>query len=448
MELMKNKVYRCRISDYTADGTGFAKIEGRAVFVPRTAVGDCCDVRIVKVTKNVAFGRVEKLVTPSRARITPACPVSDKCGGCCYQHITYEEELRAKEKKVRDALTRIGKQDGEKLLGITGAETTEHYRNKAQYPVSKDGAVGFYRARTHEVIECEHCLLVKPEADAAAEALREYMQSCRVAGYDEKTGRGLVRHLYVRSNAAGESLVCVLVNGDKLPKEDRLVTLLRDACPKCTGIVLGTNTKKGNVILGDRYRTLWGSDRLEDTLCGKTFRLSVPSFYQVNRVQAERLYAKAIEFAGLTGQETVLDLYCGAGTITLALSDHAKKVLGAEIVPEAIDDARENAARNGVKNAEFFCGDASDVAKKLACENLRPDVITVDPPRKGLAADVVESIAEMQPGRVVYVSCDSATMARDVKRLADLGYTAQRACAVDMFPRADHVEAVCLLTKE
>ena len=330
---------------------------------------------------------------------------------------------------------------------ILGAQDTLRYRNKAQYPVSKDGAVGFYRARTHEVIECEHCLLVRPEADAAAEALREYMQSCHVAGYDEKTGRGLIRHLYVRSNAAGESLICVLVNGDKLPKEDRLVALLRDACPKCTGIVLGTNTKKGNVILGDRYRTLWGSDRLEDTLCGKTFKLSVPSFYQVNRAQAERLYAKTIEFADLTGQETVLDLYCGAGTITLALSDHAKKVLGAEIVPEAIDDARENAARNGVKNAEFFCGDASDVAKKLARENLRPDVITVDPPRKGLAADVVESIAEMQPGRVVYVSCDSATMARDVKRLADLSYTAQRACAVDMFPRADHVETVVLLSK-
>ena len=343
-------------------------------------------------------------------------------------------------------MSRIGGSDVT-VEEILGAQDTLRYRNKAQYPVSKDGAVGFYRARTHEVIECEHCLLVRPEADAAAEALREYMQSCRVAGYDEKTGRGLIRHLYVRSNAAGESLICVLVNGDKLPKEDRLVALLRDACPKCTGIVLGTNTKKGNVILGNRYRTLWGSDRLEDTLCGKTFRLSVPSFYQVNRVQAERLYAKAIEFADLTGQETVLDLYCGAGTITLALSDHAKKVLGAEIVPEAIDDARENAARNGVKNAEFFCGDASDVAKKLARENLRPDVITVDPPRKGLAADVVESIAAMQPQRVVYVSCDSATMARDVKRLADLGYTARRACAVDMFPRADHVETVVLLSK-
>ena len=212
--------------------------------------------------------------------------------------------------------------------------------------------------------------------------------------------------------------------------------------------MLGTNTKKGNVILGDRYRTLWGSDRLEDTLCGKTFRLSVPSFYQVNRAQAERLYAKAIEFADLTGRETVLDLYCGAGTITLALSDHAKKVLGAEIVPEAIDDARENAVRNEVKNVEFFCGDASDVAKKLAQEHLRPDVITVDPPRKGLAPDVVESIAEMQPERVVYVSCDSATMARDVKRFAELGYTATRAAAVDMFPRADHIEAIVLLSRK
>ena len=446
MELAKNQEHTVTIEGYGEGGMGVARIDGRVVFVHGALRGEKCRVLILKTLKSVAFAKVLEVLEPSSERITPDCPYFPRCGGCTYRHIRYEEELRLKKQRVQDNLSRIG---GSYVTveEILGARDTLRYRNKAQYPVSKDGAVGFYRARTHEVIECEHCLLVKPEADAAAEALREYMQSCRVAGYDEKTGRGLVRHLYIRSNAAGESLVCVLVNGDKLPKEDRLVTLLRDACPKCTGIVLGTNTKKGNVILGDRYRTLWGSDRLEDTLCGKTFRLSVPSFYQVNRVQAERLYAKAIEFAGLTGQETVLDLYCGAGTITLALSDHAKKVLGAEIVPEAIDDARENAARNGVKNAEFFCGDASDVAKKLARENLRPDVITVDPPRKGLAADVVESIAEMQPGRVVYVSCDSATMARDVKRLADLGYTAQRACAVDMFPRADHVETVCLLSK-
>ena len=446
MELAKNQEHTVTIEGYGEGGMGVARIDGRVVFVHGALRGEKCRVLILKTLKSVAFAKVLEVIEPSSERITPDCPYFPRCGGCTYRHIRYEEELRLKRQRVQDNLSRIGGSDVT-VEEILGARDTLRYRNKAQYPVSKDGAVGFYRARTHEVIECEHCLLVKPVADAAAEALREYMQSCRVAGYDEKTGRGLVRHLYIRSNAAGESLVCVLVNGDKLPKEDRLVTLLRDACPKCTGIVLGTNTKKGNVILGDRYRTLWESDRLEDTLCGKTFRLSVPSFYQVNRVQAERLYAKAIEFAGLTGQETVLDLYCGAGTITLALSDHAKKVLGAEIVPEAIDDARENAARNGVKNAEFFCGDASDVAKKLARENLRPDVITVDPPRKGLAADVVESIAEMQPGRVVYVSCDSATMARDVKRLADLGYTAQRACAVDMFPRADHVETVVLLSK-
>ena len=447
MELAKNQEHTVTIEGYGEGGMGVARIDGRVVFVHGALRGEKCRVLILKTLKSVAFAKVLEVLESSEARIKPDCPYFPRCGGCTYRHMSYEEELRLKKQRVQDNLARIGGSDVV-VEEILGAQDTLRYRNKAQYPVSKDGAVGFYRARTHEVIECEHCLLVKPEADAAAEALREYMQSCRVAGYDEKTGRGLVRHLYIRSNAAGESLICVLVNGDKLPKEDRLVTLLRDACPKCTGIVLGTNTKKGNVILGDRYRTLWGSDRLEDTLCGKTFRLSVPSFYQVNRAQAERLYAKAIEFAGLTGQETVLDLYCGAGTITLALSDHAKKVLGAEIVPEAIDDARENAVRNGVKNAEFFCGDASDVAKKLVRENLRPDVITVDPPRKGLAADVVESIAEMQPQRVVYVSCDSATMARDVKLFAALGYKARRACTVDLFPRADHVETVVLLSRE
>lgn len=446
MELAKNQEHTVTIEGYGEGGMGVARIDGRVVFVHGALRGETCRVLILKTLKSVAFAKVLEVIEPSSERMESDCPYFPRCGGCTYRHMSYEEELRLKKQRVQDNLARIG---GSAVVveEILGAADTLRYRNKAQYPVSKDGRVGFYRARTHEVIECEQCLLVKSEADAAAEALREYMRRCRVAGYDEKTGRGLVRHLYVRSNAAGESLICVLVNGNKLPQEETLVALLRDACPKCTGIVLGTNTKKGNVILGDRYRTLWGDDRLEDTLCGKRFLLSVPSFYQVNRTQAERLYAKAIEFADLTGQETVLDLYCGAGTITLALSDHAKKVLGAEIVPEAINDARENAVRNGVKNVEFFCGDASDVAKKLAQEHLRPDVITVDPPRKGLAPNVVESIAEMQPERVVYVSCDSATMARDVKRFAELGYTATRAAAVDMFPRADHIETVVLLSK-
>lgn len=446
MELAKNQEHTVTIEGYGEGGMGVARIDGRVVFVHGALRGETCRVLILKTLKSVAFAKVLEVIEPSGARVESDCPYFPRCGGCTYRHMSYEEELRLKKQRVQDNLARIG---GSAVVveEILGAADTLRYRNKAQYPVSKDGRVGFYRARTHEVIECEHCLLIKSEADAAAEALREYMRRCRVAGYDEKTGRGLVRHLYVRSNAAGESLICVLVNGDKLPQDETLVALLRGACPKCRGIVLGTNTKKGNVILGDRYRTLWGEDRLEDTLCGKRFLLSVPSFYQVNRAQAERLYAKAIEFANLTGQETVLDLYCGAGTITLALSDHAKRVLGAEIVPEAIDDARENAVRNGVRNVEFFCGDASDVAKKLAQEHLRPDVITVDPPRKGLAPDVVGSIAEMQPGRVVYVSCDSATMARDVKRFAELGYTATRAAAVDMFPRADHIETICLLSK-
>ena len=446
MELAKNQEHIVTIEGYGEGGMGVARIDGRVVFVHGALRGEKCRVLILKTLRSVAFAKVLEVVEPSCARVAPDCPYFPRCGGCTYRHMSYEEELRLKKLRVQDNLARIGG-SGVTVEEILGAADTLRYRNKAQYPVSKDGKVGFYRARTHEVIECEQCLLVKSEADAAAGALRKYMRRCRVAGYDEKTGRGLVRHLYVRSNAAGESLVCVLVNGNRLPQEEALVALLRDACPKCRGIVLGTNTKKGNAILGDRYRTLWGEDRLEDTLCGKRFRLSVPSFYQVNRAQAERLYAKAIEFANLTGQETVLDLYCGAGTITLALSNHAKRVLGADIVPEAIDDARENAVRNGVKNAEFFCGDASDVAKKLAQEHLRPDVITVDPPRKGLAPDVVESIAAMQPERVVYVSCDSATMARDVKRFADLGYTAARAAAVDMFPRADHIETVCLLSK-
>lgn len=398
------------------------------------------------VTKNQEYTVAIEGYSGEGAGVAPDCPYFPRCGGCTYRHMDYAEELALKRRRVQDNLARIGGSEVE-VEEILGAAETRRYRNKAQYPVSPDGRVGFYRARTHEVIDTRECLLVKPEADAAAEAVRQYMRDFRAAGYDERTRRGLLRHVYVRSNTRGECLICLLVNGKRLPHEAELVERLRRACPKAVGIVLGENTRRDNVILGERYRTLWGADRLEDVLCGRVFRLSVPSFYQVNREQAERLYAKAIEYTQLTGEETVLDLYCGAGTITLALAPHAKRVLGAEIVPEAIDDARENAARSGVENAEFFCGDASDVAKKLAQENLRPDVITVDPPRKGLAEDVVESIARMQPERVVYVSCDSATMARDVKRFATLGYRAVRACAVDLFPRADHVEAVALLKR-
>lgn len=446
MAVTKNQEYTVAIEGYSGEGAGVARIDGFVVFVSGALRGEVCRILILKVLKSAAFAKVLEVLAPSPHRIAPDCPYFPRCGGCTYRHMDYAEELALKRRRVQDNLARIGGSEVE-VEEILGAAETRRYRNKAQYPVSPDGRVGFYRARTHEVIDTRECLLVKPEADAAAEAVRQYMRDFRAAGYDERTRRGLLRHVYVRSNTRGECLICLLVNGKRLPHEAELVERLRRACPKAVGIVLGENTRRDNVILGERYRTLWGADRLEDVLCGRVFRLSVPSFYQVNREQAERLYAKAIEYTQLTGEETVLDLYCGAGTITLALAPHAKRVLGAEIVPEAIDDARENAARSGVENAEFFCGDASDVAKKLAQENLRPDVITVDPPRKGLAEDVVESIARMQPERVVYVSCDSATMARDVKRFATLGYRAVRACAVDLFPRADHVETVCLLSK-
>ena len=446
MAIMKNQEYTVTVEGYSGEGAGVARIEGFVVFVSGALRGEVCRILILKVLRSVAFAKVLEVLSPSPHRIVPDCPYFPRCGGCTYRHMDYAEELRLKRQRVQDNLARIGGSAVE-VEEILGAKETLRYRNKAQYPVSPEGRVGFYRSRTHEVIDTASCLLVKSEADAAAAAVRRYMQDFRVAGYDERTGRGLVRHVYVRSNTKGESLICLLVNGKRLPHEAELVERLREACPKAVGVVLGENTRRDNVILGERYRTLWGADRLEDVLCGKSFRLSVPSFYQVNHAQAERLYAKAIEFARLTGEETVLDLYCGAGTITLALADHARRVLGAEIVPEAIADARENAARNGVSNVEFFCGDASDVAAKLAREHLRPDVITVDPPRKGLSESVIESIASMRPERVVYVSCDSATMARDVGRFAALGYEAKHACAVDLFPRADHVETVVLISK-
>ena len=449
MELMKNKVYRCRISDYTADGTGFAKIEGRAVFVPRTAVGDCCDVRIVKVTKNVAFGRVEKLVTPSRARITPACPVSDKCGGCCYQHITYEEELRAKEKKVRDALTRIGKQDGEKLLGITGAETTEHYRNKAQYPVGRDRegniVTGFYRPRSHDIVPVERCLIQSEKADRLAGIVREWMTEFAVPPYDYETKRGTIRHIYVRTGEkSGECQLTLISATRKLPELDTLIERLRAAEPSLTGILINHNQRGDNVILGDRTDVLWGEPMLEDRLCGNTFLLSPHAFYQVNHAQAERLYACAVDYAGLTGGETVLDLYCGAGTITLALAAHAKHAVGVEIVPEAIENAKNNARRNGAENVEFYCADAGQAAGRFS----GIDVLVVDPPRKGCDNATLTAIVQMAPRTLVMVSCNPSTAARDAKWLEEHGYRAEKVQPVDLFPRTRHVEAIVSLQRE
>ena len=444
--LEKNRIYRAHIDGYSSEGLGIARIDGQVVFVHGAIRGETCDVLVMKVLKNAAFGKIAALAEPSPARRQPDCPYYGRCGGCDFRHMSYEEELWAKRARVQDALTRIGGAEVT-VEEILGAEQPLHYRNKSIYPISPAGEVGFYRARSHQVVHVEHCLIQKPEADALAQAVRDYIARFQVEPYNEATGRGLLRHLYVRTSCRGESLACLLVNGSRLPHEQELVDMLRAAVPGVCGVVLGENTRRGNAILGDRYRTLWGRDYLTDTLCGLELRLSVPSFYQVNHDQAQRLYEKALEYAGLTGRELAVDLYCGAGTITQVLARRARHVIGGEIVPEAIRDAEDSARRNGVENVEFLCGDASRLAAELRQRGLRPDVICVDPPRKGLAPDVVEAAASMTPGRIVYVSCDPATLARDVARFAPLGYCPVRACAVDLFPGTAHVETVCLLSK-
>lgn len=445
--LEKNRIYRACIQGYSSEGLGIARIDGQVVFVHGAIRGEICDVLVMKVLKNAAFGKIAALVEPSPARRTPDCPYYGRCGGCDFRHMSYEEELWAKRARVQDALTRIGGAEVT-VEEILGAEQPLHYRNKSIYPISPVGEVGFYRARSHQVVHVEHCLIQKPEADALAQAVRDYIARFQVEPYNEATGRGLLRHLYVRTSCRGESLACLLVNGSRLPHEQELVNMLRAAAPKTCGVVLGENTRRGNAILGDRYRTLWGRDYLTDTLCGLELRLSVPSFYQVNHDQAQRLYEKALEYAGLTGRELAVDLYCGAGTITQVLARRARHVIGGEIVPEAIRDAEESARRNGVGNVEFLCGDASRLAAELRQRGLRPDVICVDPPRKGLAPDVVEAAASMEPERIVYVSCDPATLARDVARFAPLGYRPVRACAVDLFPGTANAETVVLLSRE
>ena len=444
--LEKNRIYRAHIDGYSSEGLGIARIDGQVVFVHGAVRGETCDVLVMKVLKNTAFGKIAALAEPSPARRQPDCPYYGRCGGCDFRHMSYEEELWAKRARVQDALTRIGGAEVT-VEEILGAEQPLHYRNKSIYPISPAGEVGFYRARSHQVVHVEHCLIQKPEADALAQAVRDYIARFQVEPYNEATGRGLLRHLYVRTSCRGESLACLLVNGSRLPHEQELVDMLRAAAPGVCGVVLGENTRRGNAILGDRYRTIWGRDYLTDTLCGLELRLSVPSFYQVNHDQAQRLYEKALEYAGLTGRELAVDLYCGAGTITQVLARRARHVIGGEIVPEAIRDAEDSARRNGVENVEFLCGDASRLAAELRQRGLRPDVICVDPPRKGLAPDVVEAAASMRPGRIVYVSCDPATLARDVARFAPLGYCPVRACAVDLFPGTAHVETVVLLSK-
>ena len=447
--MKKNELFRAVIEGYTSAGLGVARLEGRAVFVEGTARGDHCLLRLVKLSESgPLYARIEKLETPSPARIESGCPAAGRCGGCDFQHVTYEEELALKEERVRDALGRIAKID---LVpeSILPAPAVTGYRNKALFPVrmaAGQPVTGFFRARSHEIVPVEACALQNDRANACAAALRAWMERYHVPAYDEATGGGLIRHLFVRTAAhTGQALCCIAATG-KPPRVPALIHALREACPDLVGVVLDLNTRRDNIILTGRQHTLWSLDWMEDILNGLTFKLSAMSFFQVNPAQAERLYALASEMAGLNGAETVLELYCGAGTLSLCLARQAARVIGVDIAASAVADAQQNALRNEIQNAQFLRADAGQAAQALAREGIRPDVLVVDPPRKGLDLTVMEAVQALRPARMVYVSCDPATMARDIARLRDIGYRAERCAPVDMFPRTANVECVVQLT--
>ena len=448
--LEKNKIYEAQICDYTAQGQGVAKIDGCAVFIPNAIVGEKCLVRIEKAQKTWAAGKITELLERSPHRVNRECPVAKLCGGCDFWHMDYAEETRLKADRVRQALNRIGGEDLAEVP-ILAAPDCHNYRNKAIYPVSsKKGKAyaGFYRAGTHQIVENDRCLILFPEADQVKNTVIAFLNYYRIPIYDELTGKGLMRHIYVRRGAvSGQLLVCLCTNGDRLPHAKELIEQL-NKIPGFTTLVLSVNTKPGNVVLGERTVVLHGAGYIEDTLCGLTFRLSPNSFYQVNHHQAQRLYEAAIAQAGITQEDLVLDLYCGVGTITLAMARAAGKVIGVEVVEQAVQDAKENAVRNSITNAEFFCGDAGKAALALEQQGIRPDVVVVDPPRKGLNADTIEALDRMAPRRIVYVSCDPATLARDVALLKERGYKLQSAQAADLFPRCAHVESIVCLTRD
>ena len=442
------------------DGEGIAKIDGFPVFVKDTVAGDRILAGITKAKKNYAYARLIKLLEPSEDRVEPLCPVSKRCGGCTLQAMSYEAQLRYKEQKVYDCLRRIGGLSEEELLesaeSIQGMDMPLRYRNKAQYPVgrSKDGrtVAGFFAANSHSIVECEDCLLLPPEFGRIAAAITGYMEKNSIQPYDEVSGRGLIRHILIRKGfGTGQIMVCLVINGKKLPQEEKLVealTIIPAETDICS-IVLNTNTDKTNVIMGTETRTIYGKDHIEDELCGLRFRISANAFYQVNPVQAALLYQKAVEYCGLTGEEEVWDICSGIGTITLLLAAHSKKVHGIEIVPDAVKDSIANAKLNSIKNAEFICADVTKYVRNISSDTeIHADVVVVDPPRKGLSPEVLEAIASIHPSRIVYVSCEPATLARDLKFLAAHGYGLKKYKPYDQFCETGHVETVVLLTKQ
>ena len=447
--MTKNDLVKLDITSLTSAGRGVGRYDGMAVFVPFTAVGDVISCRIVKVLKSYAFGKIEEIITSSPDRTESSCPVFGKCGGCVFRHIKYEAELRAKEQIVRDAFGRLGKNLSPEFLPIIGSECAENYRNKLQMPLARsdNGAYcGFFAPRSHRVIKVERCPLQPELFSEITRFVVEYINKRHISVYNEKKHEGVLRHIFLRKGYySGEICLCIVVR-KSVPELSGLAAEVTEKFPQITGVVLNINSEKTNVILGDKEVVLKGRAEISDTMCGVNVAISPKSFYQVNTPAAERLYKQAAEFAQPRGK-VLLDLYCGAGTIGLSMAREAKRVIGAEIVPEAVENAKRNAAASGFINTEFICADAGEAAEALAKRGLKPDVIILDPPRKGCKEETLAACAKMSPERIVMISCNPATAARDCARLAELGYKTEKARAFDLFPRTGHVETVVLMSR-
>ena len=448
--IKKNDILPVEITGYTSEGSGVGHVNGMAVFVAGAAAGSTVEALIIKAKSNYAVGKLKTVLKPSEDAAPSDCSVFPRCGGCVFRHITYEAELRHKEQRVKDAFARIGHLDVP-VEPIVGGEKYNRYRNKAQYPVETVNGrliAGFYAPFSHRVIGCRNCLLQPAEFEGILKTIARWAEKYKIPAYDERRRAGLLRHIYLRKGfGTGEIMVCLVINGEKIFKQKELLEALQKENKHIKTVLLNHNTEDTNVILGKESTVLTGPGYIEDILCGRRFRVSPLSFYQVNHDQAERLYAKAAEFAIGDDTETVVDLYCGAGTIGLTLADKVKTLIGVEIVEAAVKDAQTNAKLNGVTNAEFICADAAKAAETLKARGVKPDTVIMDPPRKGCDAALLQTVAEMAPKRIVYVSCDPATLARDCAVLETLGYRTQTAVPFDLFPRTGHVETVVLMTR-
>lgn len=447
--LKKNDEIYLTVKSCTVQGSGVCDHDGMTVFVRGAVTGDRVLAHIIKVKKTYAVGIIKKLVQRSPIRAKNFCPIAEKCGGCCFAHIKYESELEIKAQQVADNFKRLGKLDITPAP-IIPSPSAERYRNKAQYPVGSDGrfaTIGFYAPMTHRIIDCADCLLQPKEFSEITDIFRNWIREKKISVYNEADGSGIIRHIYIRKAVVtGQIMVCIVANSDSIPHAEALIEQLKEI-DGLASVILNINRDKTNVVLGKECKTLFGSDYITDELCGLKFNLSPLSFYQVNHDGAEILYNKAKEYAALTGSETLVDLYCGTGTIGLTMAKDVKSLIGVEIIPQAIENAKENARLNGIDNAEFICADAAQAASTLLERGVKPDIVILDPPRKGCDEALIKTVAEMSPERVVYVSCDSATLARDCQRFAALGYRTLAATPVDMFPHTAHVETVVLLSK-